>query len=470
MEEVATVEIGDDVSSLFVGVNSRNETPASFFKRNIFFPGGWNVAKASLKQSCAPEHWGEHDSVLHNYIVHVYHAIISRFMEELPRLTEVKKRDYQDGVHVAYDKRHMVINTGLVDPAFGYVYGFFERNKNEGQQTWVFKQWGSEYNMRMLGKFSILPVQFVFFRTFHEIYFNPDISLSIDLPHILQDDEKHGRLTRLFPAERSREVLAGIVQSAITRMEKRVRQNSRTVVPQYYNGEIQLLLPLSFPAVDPSAVQLVIPVSKREVPLPPGELRDPRNPRHWQYLGATVLDSAMAYNNARLLFRPESEWLTVDLLGKKDGEGGEGNDDGSIDTRSPIGRREGAWGESEIGGAGGGAGGGRGGRGGRGGGRGGEGRGREAGRWGGEGRGGRGGGRGRGGGTGGREGEGRGAGRGRGRGGRGGGWKKEEESVAGQEDSAVGGKAAAEEQNDDEHLVEEEGSYGADEGEDFSNV
>jgi hypothetical protein len=72
----------------------------------------------------------------------------------------------------------------------------------------------------------------------------------------------------------------------------RLAQRSyRIAVPQYYRGRIQLLLPLYLR--DAQRADLALTLQKR------GE---------W-YHAATVLYPDWAYRHARLLTRPNSEWL-----------------------------------------------------------------------------------------------------------------------------------------------------------------
>ena len=69
--------------------------------------------------------------------------------------------------------------------------------------------------------------------------------------------------------------------------------NYKTAVPQYYRGRIQLLIPICL--VSESTPDLALVVSK--------------NDAGTQYLGHTCLTLDMAYNNARLIARPDSAWL-----------------------------------------------------------------------------------------------------------------------------------------------------------------
>ena len=84
-----------------------------------------------------------------------------------------------------------------------------------------------------------------------------------------------------------------LFDGAIKRAKLMIDANCKTAVPQYYKGRIQLLIPICL--VSENVPDLALVVSKNAV----GN----------QYLGHTCLTLDMAYNNARLIARPDSAWL-----------------------------------------------------------------------------------------------------------------------------------------------------------------
>ena len=76
-------------------------------------------------------------------------------------------------------------------------------------------------------------------------------------------------------------------------MKKRVSSNDKLAVPQYYDGKIQLLLPLCL--MDDKNPDLALTVTKM----------------NGCYQGHTCITLDMAYNNARLIAKPESTWLIL---------------------------------------------------------------------------------------------------------------------------------------------------------------
>ena len=77
---------------------------------------------------------------------------------------------------------------------------------------------------------------------------------------------------------------------------KKVIANYKLAVPQYYNGQIQLLIPLYFE--DDDKPELALTVTKK----------------NGYYQGHTCLTLDMAYNNARLIAKPESNWLSAETI------------------------------------------------------------------------------------------------------------------------------------------------------------
>ena len=82
--------------------------------------------------------------------------------------------------------------------------------------------------------------------------------------------------------------------------------NWKTAVPQYYfgagargAGRIQLLLPLCLMEPDRTDLALVVDKDKSEL----------------KYRAYTVLTLSMAYKNARLISRQDSEWLGSAAVG-----------------------------------------------------------------------------------------------------------------------------------------------------------
>lgn len=107
--------------------------------------------------------------------------------------------------------------------------------------------------------------------------------------HILDDERNKSRLPKDFL---NSDNMINILNGAIDTMKKRVSANYKLAIPQYYDGKIQLLLPLCL--MSDNKADVAIAVTKKDN----------------CYQGHTCLTLDMAYNNARLIAKPENNWLT----------------------------------------------------------------------------------------------------------------------------------------------------------------
>lgn len=122
------------------------------------------------------------------------------------------------------------------------------------------------------------------------LIFNPKCVLIPDIDHIIRDNLSRfpPHLQKADDAELRRQLTG-----AIDEVKKKVRTNYKIAVPQYYSNRIQLLLPLCLTSGSPNP-DLALVIHK---------LNDTT------YTARTCLTLKMAYNNARLIVKPQSNWL-----------------------------------------------------------------------------------------------------------------------------------------------------------------
>ena len=118
------------------------------------------------------------------------------------------------------------------------------------------------------------------------------------LRRIVEDD------ARLF-----RRLRSGL-EDAIDTAKRRIRWNFKTAIPSYYPraNTMSLLLPLSLVREGHVDAALVVQL------MPSGN-----------YQGQTILTMRQAYTNARLICRPDSDWLTTSQA--ENDLGGDGEED-----------------------------------------------------------------------------------------------------------------------------------------------
>ena len=83
------------------------------------------------------------------------------------------------------------------------------------------------------------------------------------------------------------------LQGAVDKLYSQVRRNYKLAVPHWHEGHIQLLLPLYLS--DPHKADLAIVVERVDA--------------QKCYVARTILTMDMAYKDARLICRPDSDWL-----------------------------------------------------------------------------------------------------------------------------------------------------------------
>lgn len=189
------------------------------------------------------------------------------------------------------DGSYACFNTGLVTPNLEDIFAFFERNMSpQSRSPYFFRIFVKESDPLFLTHFSENPPDTAnYFERPELLLFNPKIRLISDIDHIIQDNKyRFPDELKKAPDRQVRKHLIG----AVDEISKRVKINYKLAIPQFYDNKIQLLLPLYL--IDTKAPDLALVVEK---------VNDKT------YSARTCLTLGMAYNNARLIVCPHSEWL-----------------------------------------------------------------------------------------------------------------------------------------------------------------
>ena len=232
----------------------------------------------ALSELAENEDWNYHHTpsehpypVLYNYI----HSTYRRVAEE-------------NKIALSEDGQFSCFNTGLVTANQEPLYASFEVHRVPEQQPWFFKGWFRR-GQRELNRFPALPDLPHYFDDPTCLVLDTRKDFRVNIEHIIEDT-----LRDRFPEPyRSLDdyALQTVVKGAIDNAKERVRGSYKTAIPQYYRGQIQLLLPLCL--LSPQRADLALVVERHET----------------FYRAATCLTLDMAYNNARQLARPDRDWL-----------------------------------------------------------------------------------------------------------------------------------------------------------------
>lgn len=248
-----------------------------------FFPSYNNSINFLAENLADREPWDYSDSTIKTY------PILKNYLEFTYR-----KLKREGKVAYTTDNKFACFNTGLVTSNLEDIFAFFEeyRNPRPGTTTpFCFKAFLKESDNNILRNFSgNIPSIANFFERPELLIFNPKCRLIPDIDHIIRDNI--GRFPPHLQNADEGEVRRQLV-GAIDEIKKRVRNNYKIAVPQYYDGKIQLLLPLTLTAGSPNP-DLALVVHKLD---------------ENTYTARTCLTLKMAYNNARLIVKPQSVWL-----------------------------------------------------------------------------------------------------------------------------------------------------------------
>jgi cold shock CspA family protein len=186
------------------------------------------------------------------------------------------------------DQRLACFNTNLVTKNYEPIFAAFHENtRSEVDQDFVLIGFFKE-SQHPITQFEKRPEAADYFTDPQELIYDRKMELVCNVDHIIEE-----RIDRFPEHFRDKPAfLATALRIAIDRAKRRVLQNYKTAIPMYNRERIQLLLPLCLDKPDTADVALVVGREGRV------------------YKGYTVLTLDMAYNNARLLTRPDREWLS----------------------------------------------------------------------------------------------------------------------------------------------------------------
>lgn len=239
----------------------------------------------SLKDLAMSEAWDYNNSpnykpmpILKNYLLHTF----ARLKDE-NKVMEVGK--------------HACFNTGLVTSNQQDIYMSFKK----GIRGYEFVEFNKESDNSLV-KFSPLPERASYFTDPAELIFDYRLPLRINIDHIVEDPINFDRFPKHIQ-ELSKHQLVNTFNGAIEHAKRRIKRNYKTAIPQFYrgknapNGQLQLLLPLCL--TDPTKADLALTIFKE----------NSDDTQNSFYVGRTCLTLDMAINNARLIAKPDDEWL-----------------------------------------------------------------------------------------------------------------------------------------------------------------
>ena len=233
-----------------------------------YFNVNWNNYTDKLSKIAAQESWSNttypNNGILANYIVKTYSKL-------------------QSERNVIFGQDYALFNTGLFTKYYEVIYAY---------QTGSEISFLTGYELSRIG-IKERPERANYFENPELLLFDWHYPIDVYYKYILDDERNKSRLPKEFLNSNN---MVNIINGAIDTMKKKVSSNYKLAIPQYYDGKIQLLLPLCL--MSDNEPDVAIAVTK--------------NGSYYQ--GHTCLTLDMAYNNARLIAKPESNWLTAEII------------------------------------------------------------------------------------------------------------------------------------------------------------
>lgn len=230
-----------------------------------FFNVNWNDYTESLASIAAQENWSNdtypNNGILTNYMTHTY-----------KKLRSEKK--------VICTKEYGLFNTGLFTKYYDPIYAY------QSEDTVEFL---TAYKLGGIG-IEKYPERANYFADPSLLLFDWHYEINIYYDHILDDSDNRQRIPKEIL---ERKDIINTFNGSIDTMKKRVSANYKLAIPQYFDGKIQLLLPLCLRSDDKPDLALVVTKAANT------------------YQGHTCITLDMAYNNARLIAKPENNWLSL---------------------------------------------------------------------------------------------------------------------------------------------------------------
>lgn len=243
-----------------------------------------------LKRKAATEVWdyqyerageGGHLPILRHYVEQTFDYLQREASRGRPTLVETARAD---------GERLAIFNTGLVTDEEDAIYCLLVENRQPERAPWFLRGFYAEPERELSDISVALPEAPSYLRKPERLIIEPKEiqGIRVDFRHIVVEHlDRFPEILRRDP-----NLADAALRGDIARLPDRIRRNYKAAVPQLYRDEIQMLLPLDLVAPK-GTPDLALVVERGE-----GGCR-----------ANTVLGVDAAYRQARLIARPDPEWL-----------------------------------------------------------------------------------------------------------------------------------------------------------------
>lgn len=247
--------------------------------------------------------------ILQSYLQYVFEKLLEDY-------DKVSSKNFNK-IIISSDNKYALFNTGLLNKFAQDIYlvgsVYFRKNKIISfsnpeiapSKVELIRNYG--FSNAQLTPY---PGVVEFFHSLDDIIYNPEIEIDISadrLSHIIEDGAKRNRFTEKYKILYEKGDLPSItstLETAIDNAKKIAKRNYKYVVPQYRSsryeedGKIQFLMPIYLDRQYGERPDFALVLNIEA--LPDGTKL---------YTPETILELSWAYNNARVICKPEDTWL-----------------------------------------------------------------------------------------------------------------------------------------------------------------
>lgn len=281
------------------GPNRKNSEKSAF--AHFYFKGSegetFETPFQQLADMATPEAWNyerpefqrpnQYLPILRRYLNYTFLRLQSQRKIEITTL----KNDTREG------EVRACFNTGLQTSTGGKdIFAVFSKNDKAARDNdfpeWWFRGWHDSYSSMLTG-FRPLPEVATYVSDNSDLVFDTSYDIDINFEHIIEDPKNRDRLPQSLRNDSTLAINA--VRGAAAYLKQKHRNNRMMAIPFWYpeHEKIQFLLPLRLTSAAHEVLALV--ADKQE------------SDRLYKIRTALTMD--MAYSNARLVGKPNREWL-----------------------------------------------------------------------------------------------------------------------------------------------------------------
>lgn len=227
-----------------------------------------------LSELAETEVWSNSDEnkleILKNYITYTFDKLFN-----------------EKNIYFSEDDNYCCFNTGLLTTNGEDIICLFNRFSSSDLFAWHIMGARQESHRDIMNNFCETPPVAKYFSDPSDAYFDPHLEMLSNIDHIIDDNINRFSNDLI---NKGKNYIIVLLKASLDITLKKCKRNYRIAVPQFYKGKIMYLLPVNL-----DGCNMALAVEKINN----------------RYRANTIFTIEMAYKNARLLMKPEADWLNI---------------------------------------------------------------------------------------------------------------------------------------------------------------